>query len=218
MTMTTRSILPLALALAGLGFGCTDKPDPKEHELPAKQEVAQAQPEPMPMLTATAPAQPASITDGPSGEKKQPEPPKAEPLGLGVQEITHDDEPSVETDYDRPVDARDVRVDRFVLATDVKGREPVDESDSFPHGTQQIFAFVQLSNQDAPYAFEVHFEPVDGPRSQYGVKLNVPTATRYRTWAWTRIQREPGSYRAVLRTLEGEEIASREFVIEPVQE
>jgi len=102
-----------------------------------------------------------------------------------------------------------------VLATGVDKREPTGESDTFDTDTKRIFAFVQLKNSSAPYTFEVHFEAAFGPKSLYGVKLQVPKAERYRTWAWTQIRRQPGTYRAVLRTPEGEEVASREFTIEP---
>lgn len=124
----------------------------------------------------------------------------------------HQDEPD---EFDRPLDPTEVQVVRFVLARDVKGREPVGESDYFPTGKEKIFAFVQLANeQGAPYALRVHFEPAEGPSTPYGVKLTVPTAPRHRTWAFTRVERAPGRYKAVLRTLDGQEIASREFVIE----
>ena len=105
-------------------------------------------------------------------------------------------------------------IDRFVLAHDVKGREPVDESDRFDVDTK-IFAFVQFANPDAvPFAFRVHWEPVDGPVSPYGVELKVETAARYRTWSWTAIPREPGQYKAVLRTLDGKTLAEKPFTIE----
>jgi hypothetical protein len=212
--MTMRSIFPLLLALAGLAAGCQDKPEANT-TAPAKLEKLPEPPklEPMPALTAVAPEQPPSVSDLPLGDdKEQPKVPKVETLELGVQEISHAEAEPV--DYDRPVEAKDIRVDRFVLARDVSGREPVAESDHFDTDTKQIFAFVQLANPDAPYAFTVHFEPVDGPTSLFGVKLDVPTAARWRTWAWTKIERAPGKYRAVLRTLDGEEIVSREFTID----
>jgi hypothetical protein len=107
-----------------------------------------------------------------------------------------------------------VKVDRFVLAHDVKGREPVDEGDTFDVDTK-IFAFVQLANANAaPFAFRVHWEPVAGPASPYGVELKVETAPRFRTWSWTAIPREPGRYKAVLRTLDGQTIAEKPFTIE----
>jgi Protein of unknown function (DUF2914) len=161
-------------------------------------------------LTATAPARPVSLADGPAPQKLP------EVQVVDSFEIAHD-EPELEKDkpsFDRPLQAAEVKVERFVLATGVEQREPTGETDVFDTGTGKIFAFVQLANESAPYAFEVHWEKIDGPKSRYGVKLEVPTASRFRTWAWTRIRRSPGEYRAVLRTPEGEEIASREFTIE----
>jgi hypothetical protein len=107
-----------------------------------------------------------------------------------------------------------VKIERFVLARGVDQREPVEESDVFA-GDEKIFAFVQLKNPDAaPFSFRVHWEPVEGPASPYGVALKVETAARFRTWSWTAIPREAGQYKAVLRTLDGAELASRAFTIE----
>lgn len=200
--MTLRTMFPLLLAIAGLAVGCQDEPKakPSQREAPP---LAPARTEEPPTLTAVAPPQPASIAepkiDAPTAHE--------EPIA-----ISHAPEP--EPGFDRPLDARDVVVERFVLAEGVAGREPVGESDHFPRDNAKIFAFVQLANTDAPYAFTVHFEPVDGPPSLYGVKLDVPTAPRWRTWSWTKLVHEPGKYRAVLRTLEGELIAAREFTID----
>ena len=162
-------------------------------------------------LTTSAPALPTSLLD------KAP-PPDEKPKLEGVTTAavaTEVSEPEVTIDYDRPLDAAEVEVDRFVLAHDVEGREPVDASDIFTTDTKKIYAFVQLANKQAPYAFRVHWEKLDEAPSPYGVKLTVPTAERYRTWSWTAIKRDPGRYKAVLRTLDGVEIASREFTIEP---
>jgi hypothetical protein len=210
--MTKRTMFPLLLAVAGLAVGCQDAAQESAKSLPAptlKLEAPKKVDE-LPALTAVAPAQPSSVAELKGDDKKKDDTPKAEePM---VFEISHDDEPGI--DYDRPLDAKDVVVDRFVLASDVSGREPVRESDHFTSDNEKIFAFVQLANEDAPYAFTVHFEPVDGPAALYGVKLDVPTAPRWRTWAWTKLVHEPGKYRAVLRTLEGEEIVAREFTID----
>lgn len=117
-------------------------------------------------------------------------------------------------DYDRELDPAEVKVDRFILTSGVEGKEPIDDRDVFTTHDPKIFAFVQLANDQAPFAFRVHWEKLDEQPSPYGVKLTVPTAPRYRTWSWTAIKRSPGQYKAVLRTLDGKDIASREFVIE----
>jgi hypothetical protein len=202
--MTARKFFPLLFAVAGL-IGCQDKLEVKRAEPKLEAKLQQPLKEELPALAAVAPPAPKTIVSEPKLE--QPE-----VLAIGVEEISHDSAP--EQMFDRPVDAKDVVVDRFVLAKDVAGREPIEESDHFAADNPKIFAFVQLANKDEPYAFTVHFEPVDGPKSEFGVKLDVPTAARWRTWAWTKLIHEPGKYRAVLRTLEGEEIVAREFTID----
>jgi hypothetical protein len=228
MTQATRWLVLLtACSLAG---ACSDSASssPKgasqqsARMAETKPEIAKAQQKleaaPLPqaeakVLTGTSPALPTSIVDTPALDKsseaqrslgdEKPKPKDPKPDGV---------EGSGE---DRPLDPADVKVDRFVLATDVKQREPVGESDVFSSDTPKIFAFVQLANeQGAPYAFRVHWEKLDEAASPYGVKLDVPTAAHWRTWSWTAIKRSPGRYKAVLRTLDGQEIASREFAIE----
>ncbi|HEX5661662.1 MAG TPA: hypothetical protein VFX59_30940 [Polyangiales bacterium] len=202
--MTTRTIFPLLLAVAGLTVGCQDR-EPGSKATP-KIEAPKVEAPKLEELTALAPPAPTTIAELKGDD--EPKKPKLEEELV----ITHDSEP--EQMFDRPVDAKDVVIDRFVLARDVAGKEPVEESDHFSSDTAKIFAFVQLANEDEPFAVTVHFEPVDGPSALYGVKLDVPTAPRWRTWAWTKLVHTPGKYRAVLRTLEGEEISAREFTID----
>lgn len=173
-----------------------------------------------PLLLATAKEMPPSIVDGPKLESPKPESPKPESPKLDMPNaesherlIAELGDEKEEVDYDRPLDPSEVKVDRFVLASDVQEREPVDARDTFAADTKKIFAFVQLANPSAPYAFRVHFEKLDESPKPYGIELTVPTAPRYRTWAWTAIKREPGLYKAVLRTLDGKDIDSREFTI-----
>jgi hypothetical protein len=218
MTPTIRSIVLLTGCY--LASACSEPQPAPSAQKPAvsqpvvtapKQDTLKAELE---ALTSLSPARPGSLADGQQHDNK--------PSVMPAVEIeAHADEPGGAlspgelTDYDRPLDPRTVKIDRFVLAHKVEGREPVDEGDVFSADTKEIFAFVQLANdKDAPYAFTVHWEPVDGPASPYGVKLTVPTASRWRTWSWTRIQREPGKYKAVLRTVDGEDIATKEFTIE----
>jgi hypothetical protein len=166
-------------------------------------------------LTAVSPAQPSSLADAPPPSKKPEELPTLQ-VSTTAGTTTDELEPIEHEDFDRPLDPKSVKVDRFVLAEKVQGREPVNEGDVFSTDTKEIFAFVQLANEkDPPYAFTVHWEPAEGPASPYGVKLTVPTASRWRTWSWTRIKREPGHYKAVLRTVDGEEIASKDFEVVP---
>ena len=216
----TKTLTCLALVTSCLVVSaCSSEEKPKSSGDESAQLAQRAKPQPevealkpsLAALTATAPAQPPSIVDGPAPQKQ---PPVAQ---MEAIEISHQDEPAdveQKPDFDRPLSAAEVKVERFVLATHVEQREPTGETDVFDTETKKIFAFVQLNNEGAPYSFEVHFEPLEGDKSRYGVKLQVPTSSRYRTWAWTQIKRAPGEYRAVLRTPAGEEIASRPFTIE----
>jgi hypothetical protein len=227
MTMKIRALVVSGVCLVASACTestpsiATDVHEPTSRSAPASavsDRLAARQPA---ALSATVPSAPSTILDGPKKKAQQellpaaPEAPKAsDAVGKGTAGLLEPhDEP---VDYGRPLAAAEVKVARFVLAKGVEGREPLAESDVFTTETPKIFAFVELANPDGdPYAFRVHWEALEGPASPYGVELHVETAPRFRTWSWTAIRREPGKYRAVLRTLDGEEIASRTFVIEP---
>jgi len=222
MTPTIRSIVVLTGCY--LASACSEPvAKPSAARAPAGQPVVTAPASDthkaqLEALTGLSPARPSSLADAPQPDKKTEELPALQVVA-NAEQAQEADAPIEHEDFDRPLDPGTVKIDRFVLSEKVVGREPVDESDVFSTDTKEIFAFVQLANEkDPPYAFTVHWEPADGPASPYGVKLTVPTASRWRTWAWTRIKREPGRYKAVLRTVDGEEIASKEFTIEPAVE
>lgn len=223
MTPTIRSIVVLTSCY--LASACSE---PAETSSVAKTKASQpvvtapmddghkaelAQKAQLEALTAVSPTKPSSLADAPPPSKKPEELPTMDGQATTTSEEV---KPIEHEDFDRPLDPKSVKIDRFVLAEKVEGREPVNESDVFSSDAKEIFAFVQLANEkDPPYAFTVHFEPAEGPASPYGVKLTVPTASRWRTWSWTRIKREPGHYKAVLRTVDGEEIASKDFEVVP---
>jgi hypothetical protein len=209
----------LLLSACAMSAACMDErvdsPKPKTPAIPsavsaAEPKLALAKDEPS--LAAVAPAAPSTILDKPMA----PKPEEAKPVAVATDAATlglgdHEVEP---VDYDRPLDPGEIKIDRFVLAHGIEQREPVEESERFT-GDTKIFAFVQFANPEgAPFAFRVHWEKAEAPASPYGVKLKVETAARYRTWSWTAIPREPGEYKAVLRTLDGKEIASKPFTIE----
>jgi hypothetical protein len=220
------------LALSGaclLATACTEQraaPQKAEAHKAAAPRPAEPMKEPA-ALTGLSPNQPHTILDRVSApapvasdvskaasvEKNET---PVEPASSATSADKRDEAAQEDAEADdRAVSLSEIHIVRFVLATGIEAREPVGETDTFTTETEKIFAFVQLENADAaPYAVKVYWEKVEGPASLYGVKLEVPTAQRWRTWSWTRIRREPGHYRAVLRTPSGEEIASREFVIE----
>jgi hypothetical protein len=219
MTIKIRSLAVSGMCL--LGIACSDASPAREAQQ-TQLKSAPAMPAPKPFaaeelaaLAATAEAKPQTILDGPE-QKKQPalDPNSLSKDAGGELELAAAVNHEEPIDYSRPLSPSEVTVTRFLLASGVAAHEPLDERDTFK-GDEKIFAFVELANAEGePYAFRVHWEPVAGPTSPYGVELNVKTSPRFRTWSWTAIPREPGAYRAVLRTLDGEEIASRNFTIE----
>lgn len=218
MTPTLRCLVLLTAFSAS--SACSDAPSapthtthhtPKSSTSKAKTTAERALPKAT-QLVSTTPAMPPSLLDDRGVAKES-----GHDAAVLHAESTEASEPAP-VDFDRALDPSEVQVNRFVLASDVRGREPVGETDTFTTETAKIYAFVQLANDKEPYAFRVHWEKAEEPASAYGVKLSVPTAPRWRTWSWTAIRREPGEYRAVLRTLSGEEITSRPFLIEPAGE
>lgn len=214
------------IALCSLGSACGEEhksTHPQAQAPEAAEKLVEAEPArktPDMPLTATAPATPRSILGAmKSGAVSELE---SSEQGPSVQEQKGEAESSKvvggSDGQTKPgpvaVSPEQVKIDRFVLATDVVQREPVGESERFTTETPKIFAFMQFANEQAPFAVKVYWEKVSDPASPYGVELMVPTAARHRTWSWTKIRREPGTYRAVVRTLDGQELASKEFTID----
>jgi len=223
MTRMFRTLALVTLCMAG---GACNEDKPTEPPKPKTPKLEQ------PALTAAAPARPRSVLDTPvpmqpasvgtpsdeaakSGTTSETKPDAAK-LGALVQDTKPEskDPKDALQELDCEQAAEEAKVDRFVLATGVEEREPVGETDTFSTDRDKIWAFVQFDNEyGAPFSVRVHWEKVDGPASPYGYVLDVPPAKRFRTWSWTAIRRTPGQYRAVLRTLDGKELASRDFEI-----
>ena len=220
------------LSVCSLFHACGD-----EQPLPAQKPKAPVEARPrarerrkveLPMLTAAAPSTPRSILDTPTpapmaglastrdagsmrGKAQEKALDKSPPGGIAKDVKDPKDEL---LGLDCEPSAGSVNLARFVLATGVADREPTGETDMFSTESEKIWAFAEFENEHgAPFSVKVHWEKLDGPATPYGVVLDVPTAKRFRTWSWTAIRRTPGQYRAVLRTLDGEELASRTFEI-----
>lgn len=109
---------------------------------------------------------------------------------------------------------QDVQLKRFVLAEHVKAREPVNAADSFDAG-ERVYAFLHLADVKDPYELAVQWEAVDGDMPPVTKHLSVKPSPRYRTWTWTRAPEEPGTYRCVVRTAGGQEVAEKWFDVSP---
>jgi DUF2914 family protein len=109
-----------------------------------------------------------------------------------------------------------VRVKRLVVAHDVKGREPVGPATSFDAaGADRIYAFVEVENLDkTDTAIFVSFVRDGEPLRDAGIELHVGGAPRWRTWAFTRLAKKPGSWDVVVRNARGKEIGRMGFEVE----
>jgi hypothetical protein len=105
-------------------------------------------------------------------------------------------------------------VKRFVLAQSVKDREPVSAGTSFKSDANKIYAFVEVENRGrAPGEIVVEFEPPGGGAPHGDVTLAVGSASRWRTWAYTRTAHTPGSWTAVVKNRKGDVLARAPFEV-----
>jgi hypothetical protein len=109
----------------------------------------------------------------------------------------------------------DLRIKRLVVSQGVEAREPIGAGESFTLAEiERLYAFVEVHNVDAAESeIFVTFEPERGPARGH-VRLRVGATPRWRTWAYTRGVRSPGTWTAVVRNGEGELLAKTTFVVE----
>ena len=108
----------------------------------------------------------------------------------------------------------DIYVKRLVIAHGVESREPVGPAETFTQGeADRIYAFVEMGNRDdVASAISVSFER-EGEPKRGGVELRVGASPRWRTWSYTRTAKGPGVWFAVVRALNGKELARARFEI-----
>ena len=106
-----------------------------------------------------------------------------------------------------------LRVKRFVIAKDVRGREPLPPAEPLHADGTRIYAFAELANPDgASENVRITFERKGGKERVGDVTLPVPgNATRYRTWAFTRNIFAPGVWEAVLWSERGVGLSRTSF-------
>jgi len=111
-------------------------------------------------------------------------------------------------------DGSHLKVKRLLVAPAVRDREPVDAATSFKaEDLDRLYAFVEVENGDREESeIFVTFEPEKGA-SHGQVTLEVGAAPRWRTWAWTRTPKKPGSWEAVVRNAKGDVLARTPFEI-----
>jgi hypothetical protein len=110
-----------------------------------------------------------------------------------------------------PRHATALRVDRLVIARGVESREPLGADTVFAADEKRLFAFVEVDNPEhAPGDLRVQFI-APGGETQPPIELSVGDSPRWRTWAFTRHARAPGTWKAVVRDERGQVLASTEF-------
>ena len=116
---------------------------------------------------------------------------------------------------DKPARAKSdgdrLEIQRLVLSTGVKNREPVDAATTFPVEQDRVYAFLEVENPDrTESAVFVSFVPPKG--AEHGpIELEVGAAPRWRTWAYTRAAKRPGTWKAVVKNASGKVLAETEF-------
>ncbi|MBX3251154.1 MAG: DUF2914 domain-containing protein [Myxococcales bacterium] len=133
-----------------------------------------------------------------------------EAAGREAERVAPRPEPAAEL---RPI--RDLALRRLALTRGIEGREPVRPSTRFDLTSEPLYAFVEASNAgEDEEPLVITFEGPDGRRTG-AVELTIPAnAPRWRTWAFTRYASAPGMWSVEVRTLDGELIGRRQFVIE----
>lgn len=109
-----------------------------------------------------------------------------------------------------------VEVTEIILGSQLENGVPAAPTTSFSRSDGSVYCVVRLTNQSgAEGAVRVAFERAEGePQTrQGGFRLEYPARPRYRTVARTTTQRDPGSYRCVVRTDEGQVLSHADFTL-----
>lgn len=111
--------------------------------------------------------------------------------------------------------AAGLQLKRFVVTEAVREREPVPSEGALSGSGKPIYAFAELSNENADDArVRITFERKGSNDRVGNVTLAVPGKTgRYRTWGNTRFVRAPGTWEAVLWSEDGTELGRTAFEV-----
>jgi hypothetical protein len=156
-----------------------------------------------PAPVACAPPGPVAVARGPSGTAT----PTTTTTAPGIAaKAAADPKPAPPQRH-----ATDLHVERLVVARGVEGREPQGTDTFFGTDEKRVFAFLEVANPErAPGQLEVQFVAPDG-KSQPPIDVAVGEGPRWRTWAFTRHARTPGTWKALVRDERGHVVASTEF-------
>lgn len=110
-----------------------------------------------------------------------------------------------------------LHLSRIVMARGIEEREPIDSGTRFSVSSseERIYAYIEVANPDsAEDELEVRWIRADSPDDVISsVQVNVGPHPRWRTWAYTSLIRQPGSYMAIVADSEGRLIARAPFEV-----
>lgn len=188
-----------SLGMSGWVVGCGNKPSEPSSQPsePRAQPIVTAVQHAAPIAsitgsTASAPASVPSVKpSAPEADAKQSERPAAKHERTSAQ----------------------VRVKRLVVTRKVEDREPAKDGPSFSLDGAPLYAFVEMENRTEDAAkIVITFEKAG--TSTGHIELGVPAnQSRWRTWGLTRGIRDAGEWVAVVRTVEGAELARVPFAV-----
>lgn len=190
MKRSFSQLVPVSLvALSLLGLGC-ERPDARLERLrPVQVVVVEREP---------AAASPGAPTQAPAAATPST---AAQPAAKAPR-------------AQAPLDAA-ARVTRLSVAKGVERRQPVGEAERFERGSyERLYAYLEVDNRGEPGAVVVSFVPPGGGPERGRVRLDVGASPRYRTWAYSRAVDLPGRWAAVVRSLDGRELARTSFDVE----
>ncbi len=109
--------------------------------------------------------------------------------------------------------AKKLSIARIAIARDVKNREPIDVGTRFDSTEPKVFVFLDVHNTEkVPGTLFVEFvSPKAGARGD--IELSVGATDHWRTWAFTRLAKEPGTWKARIKNDRGEVIAEESFEV-----
>jgi hypothetical protein len=191
--MFSRLAVVSSLALPVLGLGC-DRPEARLERMRPVQVVVVEREAPQ---SAAAGAPVADVTARAGGVPARAVEPTAK--APRAQE---------------PLDAA-ARVTRLSVSRGVERRQPVGEAERFERGSyERLYAYLEVDNRGEPGAVVVSFVPPGGGAERGRVRLDVGASPRFRTWAYSRAVDLPGRWAAVVRSLDGRELARTSFDVE----
>ena len=200
--LATAALFTSAAALTvALGSGCREY-DAAHAELETPNPAAQRAPVQAPNAAAASPEQAPALAAEQTGSRAK----------AGGGDEANAEEPAGKPKPDpAAATAATLKVQRLVITRGVEAREPLP-SEPLVLGAP-VFAFLELENEgDAQRSVVLTFER--DTASVGHVQLAVPPSSpRWRTWGKTALIREAGTWTAVVRTVEGDELARQAFEV-----